>query len=321
MSERQDFRAYIALVAVYFFWGTTYLAIRIALESFAPLFLIGARFLLSGTIMLLAAWLSGAVIPRGREFWRAAACGVVVLGGGTGALVFAEQIVPSGIAALMITTGPFWMVGIESAMGGERLHFPTLGGILVGSIGVVLLFAPGGRDAAPHSGLLAGFLILQLSCVLWSLGSLMQRRQTGEAHPIVTGAVQQLATGVVFSVPALLTHSLPAHVSARSLWAGAWLVVFGSIVGYSAFVYAMHHLPVAVVTTYNYVNPIVAVALGRLFYGEPFGAREALAMGIIFVGVALVKWTTRKGGTSPLREPSPPVLHPPPETPSTSQRK
>jgi drug/metabolite transporter (DMT)-like permease len=294
LSHQKDFRAYAALIAVWFFWGTTYLAIRIALESITPLVILSVRFLISGTILMIAARLRGAALPRGRELWLTIVYGLIVLGGGTGSLIFAEQTVPSGLAALLLVTSPFWMIGLEAALGGEKPHLPTIGGILVGCIGVVLLVAPTGADAHFTRNMIPGFLILQFGCLMWCGGSLLQRRQPTKAHPVVSGAVQQLATGLAFIAPALLIPHPATTWTWRSTWALLYLVVFGSIVGYSAFIYIMEHLPVAIVTTYNYVNPVVAMILGWLFYREPFGIKEAAAMLIIFVGVAIVKWTTQK---------------------------
>jgi drug/metabolite transporter (DMT)-like permease len=133
-----------------------------------------------------------------------------------------------------------------------------------------------------------GFLVLQLGMLGWNSGSLIQRSMPTRAHPIVGGAVQQLAAGLACAPWALIAGG-QVHWSARGVGALAYLVVFGSIVGYSAFVFAMDRLPVAIVSLYNYVNPVVAVLLGYLIYGEPFGSREAFAMLIIFLGVAVVK--------------------------------
>jgi drug/metabolite transporter (DMT)-like permease len=295
-------KAWLALIAVWFFWGTTYLGIRMALESISPVHLIALRFLISGALMLIVGRLSGAHIPRGRELWLTARNGLLMLGGGTGILVFTEQWVPSGIAALIITLGAFWSVGLESLTGGERLHTPTLGGMLVGFFGVAILMAPsiteGAKSATP--GLLSGFLLLQVGCVAWSLGSILQKRQPTQAHPAISGAVQQLATGLAYLPLALL---LPQHSSGewttRSLLAMAWLVMFGSIVAYSAYVYALDHLPMSIVTTYNYVNPVVAMFLGWLVYREPFGMREVVAMLFVFTGVAIVKYTSAKPTAKP----------------------
>jgi drug/metabolite transporter (DMT)-like permease len=130
--------------------------------------------------------------------------------------------------------------------------------------------------------------VLQIGCFFWTFGSLLQRRQKNRAHPIVAGGVQQLAAGLAF-LPLALAAGVPHGVSGRSLGALFYLVVFGSIVGYSSYLYALEHLPVAVVSIYNYVNPVVAVLLGWVFYREPFGVREAVAMVIIFIGVAVVR--------------------------------
>ncbi|MGH9626817.1 MAG: EamA family transporter [Bryobacteraceae bacterium] len=295
MRDHPKFKAYSALLAVYFFWGTTYLGIRMALESFPPLMMISTRFLLSGTILLIAARLMGATLPKGRELFLTAFYGLVILGGGNGCLTFSELWIPSGLAALFITTSPFWMVGLEAALpGGERLHLPSLAGIAVGFLGVLFLVIPEAAGASAGGSVLKGFLILQLGCFLWSLGAILQRRQPTRAHPVVSGAVQQLATGLAYLGPAALMNERSVDWSERGVWALGYLVVFGSIVGYSAFVYVLRALPVAIVSTYNYVNPIVAVFLGWLFYREPFSLRHAAAMIAIFLGVALVKYHTPK---------------------------
>jgi drug/metabolite transporter (DMT)-like permease len=289
-----EYRAWLALVAVCFFWGTTYLGIRMSLECFPPATLLSLRYTASGAILLIAALLSHARIPSGRELAFTALFGIITLTIGNGALIVAEEWIPSGMASIFITTSPFWMTGVEAALPrGERLHAPTIAGMLVGLAGTIVLVS---RDAfagrsghSAHGGLLSGFLLLQLGCCGWAIGSILQRRYATTAHPVVSGAVQQLATGLFAAIPALLLERHPLHVTTRGLLAIGWLVVFGSIVGYSAFIYVMDKLPVSVVSIYNYVNPVVAVILGWLFYHEPFGVREGIGMVIIFVGVAVVK--------------------------------
>lgn len=291
MQRQAQLRAYLALAAVCLFWGTTYTAIRMALESLPPLFIVSARFLMSGSVMLIAAKLMGRGLPRGRELWLTALFGLMVLGVGNTALVLAEQWIPSGVAALFITTSPFWMVGIEAALpGGERLHWPAAGGMLVGFTGTALLALRGlGGPASDHSNYALGFLTLQLGCLGWCLGAVLQRRLKTAAHPVISGAVQQLAAGLALAIPAMVSRE-PAPVwNWRSGGALVYLAVFGSIVGYSAFIYSMDKLPVAVVSIYNYVNPVVAVILGWILFGEHFGRREAFAMVTVFLGVGLVK--------------------------------
>jgi drug/metabolite transporter (DMT)-like permease len=284
------FQAYLALAAVCFFWGTTYLGIRIALESMAPEVLMSLRYSISGGILLAGAYFSKAHLPTGRELGYTALFGVVIIGTGTGSLVFAEQWVPSGLAAVFITLSPFWMVGMEALIpGGERLHGPTIAGMLVGLTGTLLLVAPAALQEGLGGGLPRGFLLLQIGCGGWALGSILQRRHRTKAHPVVSGAVQQLATGIAFAIPAILAKPHPSTWSARGIGAVAYLVVFGSIVGYSAYILVLDRLPISVVSIYNYVNPVIAVFLGWIFFREHFGMREVIAMLIIFAGVALVK--------------------------------
>jgi drug/metabolite transporter (DMT)-like permease len=284
------FKPYLALVSIYFFWGTTYLAIRMSLESFPPMLLVSGRFILSGALMLAGALAAKARLPRGRELLATALNGVVILGVGNTCLTIAELWIPSGLAALIITTSPLWMVGIDAFLpGGERLRLPTVAGILVGALGAVLLVAPRAAGLAAGAHLWGAFLLLQLANFAWSFGSLRQRRMPGRAHPIVSGAVQQLAAGLACLPAALFKVGQPIDWRLRAAGAALYLVVFGSIVGYSAYVYALDKLPVALVSTYTYVNPIVAVFLGWLFYREPFGRLEAAGMAVIFLGVAIVK--------------------------------
>ena len=278
-----------------FFWGTTYLGIRMALETFPPLALVSLRYIISGSIMLAFARARGLYLPRGRELWVACFVGFFTLCIGNGALVFAEVIVPSGIAGLIITISPFWLVGMEALLpGGERLHAPTIGGMLVGLAGAALLVTQDVGLTAVNRNLLHGFLLLQIGMAGWCFGSIYMRRNGGKAHPVIAGAVQQIAAGLMLAPFALLIHEHPLHWSARGVTALFYLVFFGSIVGYSAYAYAMDRLPVAIVSIYPYANSVVAVFLGWLFYREPFGRREALAMVVIFAGVALVKRYSRR---------------------------
>lgn len=272
------------------FWGTTYVAIRMALESFPPLLLVCMRYVLSGAIMVAAGLIAGTRLPRGRELAAASFSGILTLGVGNGCLVFSQQLIPSGLAGLILTISPFWMVGIEALMPkGERLHGPTIAGMAIGLAGAALLFTPDFEGGGVDMSLVSGFLILQLGMAGWSFGSMYQRRRGGKVHPVVAGAVQQLAAGLAFVPLALIVPERPVDWHFRGVAALVYLVVFGSIVGYSAYAYALDRLPVAIVSIYPYVNAVVAVALGWLVYREPFGLKEAVAMAVIFAGVAVVK--------------------------------
>ncbi len=293
-SEAQPhLRSWLALFAVYIFWGTTYLGIRVALESFPPALLLGLRFTLSGSILLIAGRLFKMKLPTGAELRRTAFCGFLTLGIGTGCLCLAEQWVPSGLAALFITTSPFWMLTIDALIpGGDRFHKPVLWGMTIGLLGTLLLVVPIGGSVGLDLGsgkLALGFMVLQLGNIGWCFGSIWQRRSTTTAHPVMSGAVQQMAVGLMFLIPSYLLQGGEAHWNKQGWAAILYLSTFGSIVGYSAFLYVMETLPVAIVTTYNYVNPVVAVLLGWVFYREPLGVREFVAMAIIFLGVAVVR--------------------------------
>ncbi len=273
-------------------WGTTYLGIRISLESIPPLFLIAGRYVISGSILLAAAALGGAKLPRGRELFYTAICGIICIGIGNGLLAIAELWIPSGLAALFYTTSPFWMVGIDALLpGGKRPLISTMGGLVVGLVGVVFLIAP----AAIHQGLgsrtVAAFFLLQISGIGWVLGSLLQKRVHTRSQPFVSGAVQQAAAGLAMFIPAVLFERLPHAISMRSSLAVAYLIIFGSLVGFSSFIYAMARLPVPIVSIYTFVNPVVALFLGWLFFREPFGYSDLVAMIVIFAGIVLVRWS------------------------------
>jgi drug/metabolite transporter (DMT)-like permease len=298
LRDHPHFTAYLALICVCFFWGTTYLGIRIALDSFSPALLVCLRNLISGAITLSVAAMIGARFPRGRELWITARYGLMVIGVGNGTLAVAEQWIPTGLASLFVTTSPFWFVGIDSLLpGGERLHAPTIRGLLVGFTGVLLLVAPAAWAAVTQHTFASGgavvlaFFILQISGASWALGSLLQRNRHSRAHPFVLGGVQQLSTGLALLAPS--AFQLPsAHWTARGMGAIVYLAIFGGIVGYSCYALALSRLPLAIVSIYTYINPVVAVFLGWWVYQEHFGLREAGAMAVIFAGVAMVRRAT-----------------------------
>lgn len=304
-SHQSHRLAYLALTAVCFFWGTTYLAIRIGLESLGLLSLIGSRYLISGSILLAGAKLARIEIPRGRELWLTALCGAFGIGLGNGFLALAELYIPSGSAALFYTTAPFWMVGIDAFLPhGKRPLGATIGALAIGMLGVAYMIYP----AAVHEGMggktWPGFLMIQISASTWTAGSLLQKRVHSHAPAFVSGAVQQLAAGIACSALALRFEKMPPVLSTRASLAVAYLVVFGSIVGYSAFIYVVKTLPVAIASIYYFVNPVVAILLGWLAFREPFGVRSAVATLIVFVGVAIVRWSenVRRPSPNPIYE-------------------
>jgi drug/metabolite transporter (DMT)-like permease len=283
-------RAWIALVSVSFFWGTTYLAIRVALESFPPLLLVCYRFCLSGALMIAACRLRGYAIPPRPDMIRSILFGTLILGVGNMALTTSELYVASSFAALVVAASPFWMVGIEALFAdGERPNKPAVIGMLIGMAGVALLIVPGMVREGLRGNEWKGFLILQIGIFSWSFGSLLQKRHSTQSPPLVNAAFQQLGAGLLYIIPALLLPQKPIIWDAKGFGALVYLILFGSIVGYSSYIYALSHMPVSMVSVYPYLNVIVAAILGWLAYREPFGAKEITAMAIIFIGVGVVK--------------------------------
>ncbi len=290
MGRHPLFIPYAALASVCFFWGTTYVAIKMALEMFPPIVLVAARFLISGGALLLYAKLRGDIFPPRPLLIRTSLNGAITLGIANGCVVFAETFIPSGMAALFITTTPFWMTFTEAIIpGGVPLHRPTILGMLVGFMGVAVLIGPDALSHNPDLSLFWGFLLLQFGNFGWSTGSILQKRLPPASSPWITGGLQQLTVGLIYLIPVLILQPTLHEVSSRGVGAFIYLIIFGSFVGYSSYIIALQRLPVAIVSIFTYVNPIVAVILGWLIYREAFGWRETLAMGIIFLGVWLVK--------------------------------
>jgi drug/metabolite transporter (DMT)-like permease len=296
--------AYVALAAVCFFWGTVYLGFRIAVEDFGVPILMGVRFFSAGAVTLLVARAVGAKMPSLREFLVTAFYGIIILGLGIGTLAFAVQWIPSGLVAILNTTSPFWMIGVEALLpGGDRPNLPTLAGMLAGLAGTLLLVAPDAVQQGFGGAIFVSFLILQLGCGGFAFGSILERRHATTTHPIVNGAVQELATGLVFLIPALLLPHPPIHWTARGVTAILYLIVFGGIVAYSSYLYAMRHLPVSLVSIFTYINPAVALVAGSLIYGERLKARYLVSMAIIFAGVLIVNRYSGRGSRSAGIEP------------------
>lgn len=231
----------------------------------------------------------GTPLPRWRDIWLTGFFGFLVLGVGNSCLTLSEQLIPSSLAALFISISPIWMVCMEAAFpDGERLKRGTIAGMLISMGGAGLLVGPDIFSQGFHGNNWKGFLLLQLGGISWGLGSILQRRHKADIQPVASAAIQQLAAGLFFAPVALLERQ-PIHWDVKGIGALWYLVVFGSIVGYTSYVIALNRLPISFSSLYTYVNPVVAAILGWLFYREPFGWREVAAMCVIFLGVAIVK--------------------------------
>ena len=292
MARRERIAAYGAWVAVCIFWGTTYLAIRVGLETMPPMVFAGTRFLLAGALVLLfmLGW-RGARLPLGREWLDLSVVGLMLLGVGTGLVVWAEQWVPSGPAALLVATSPFWVAGLERARrDGERSSPRAIIGMIVGFCGLALLVAPGLFGASLDGHYILGMLALQVACASWSAGSVYAKHHQAHVAPMMAAGVQMLVAGFALTLIGTVTGEWSeVRFSARTLTAFLYLIVFGSIVAYGSYTYAIQKLPLSIVSTYSYINPVIAVLLGWIVLAEPLGWRVIGATSIILGGVALVK--------------------------------
>jgi drug/metabolite transporter (DMT)-like permease len=284
--------AYAAFATVCIVWGTTYLAIAVAIETIPPLTLTFMRFVFAGIVMLgFAAW-RGERIPREpRVLLNLALIGFLMVGVGNLAVVWAEEWVPSGIAALFVATAPFWMAVLEALRrGGERIQPRTAVGMLIGFVGVALLVNPKGAGGAFDRNFVLGAIAIQLGSIGWQLGSVRRKYYLKDVPLMASAALQMLFGGIIVAIVAFAIGE-PARLSfnTRTLSAFVYLTLFGSILAYSAYVYALAHLPTSKSSLYAYVNPVVAVILGWLILDEALTWVSVVAMCVILGGVALVQ--------------------------------
>ncbi len=307
--KREQSIAYAAFAIVCIVWGTTYLAIRIALDTVPPLLLTGSRFTIAGLIMLLVSRLRGEAIPRDfRTLANLTFVGFLLVAVGNLAVVWAEQWVPSGLAALLVATAPFWMAIIEAfRAGGERLGTQGAVGMLIGFAGVAMLVMPGGGAGATwSSAFLLGALAIQVGGFGWQYGSAYSKYRMKGVPLLASAALQMLSGGIIVTIAGLAIGEAPRFaLTPRTFAAMAYLTLFGSVLAYSAYVYALAHMRTTLSSLYAYVNPIVAVFLGWLILNEPLTWMSVVAMVIILAGVGLVQTAGR--AKSAAVEPAVPV--------------
>lgn len=290
ISITQRHKAYAAWLSVCFFWGTTYLAIRIGVAYLPPALLAGIRWTTAGLVFLAYLRLKGQAWPNRGELCHMALIGVLLLVVANGCVVWAEQWVPSGLTALIVATLPLWVAGIEAALpGGGRLTWRKLTGILLGFAGLVVLFYPDLKAGADPAYLKGTVALLVAPCA-WAIGSSYAKNHGLSVDPLMAAAVQMVVAGAVLVlIGSGLGEWGRIQVTAAGVGAMAYLIVFGSIVGYGSFVYALAHLEATKVSLFAYVNPVIAVLLGWLILDERLDAFVALATVLVFAGVVLVK--------------------------------
>jgi drug/metabolite transporter (DMT)-like permease len=307
--------------AIYVVWGSTYLAIRVAIDSIPPFLMAGARFLVAGAALYAWSRLRGAPAPTRRQWTTGAIVGAFLLLGGNGGVVWAEQRVASGVAALLVATVPLWIVVLEWMRGGKRPGLGTAAGVALGLAGLGLLVEPGGLMGGGRIDTL-GVVVLVAASLSWSIGSLYSRSHASADNPLLGSGVQMLMGGawlVLFSLVTGDAMRLDASaVTGRSLLALLYLILFGSLVGYTAYIWLLGVTTPSRVATYAYVNPVVAVFLGWLILDEPVTTRVLVAAGVIVAAVALI---TTRSSSAPKRpalresesEPEPEPVRPEPK--------
>lgn len=295
MSIQRKEKAWLlaAFASVYILWGSTYLAIRYAIETIPPFLMAGIRFILAGLILCGWARVRGSAWPTARQWRIAAITSCMLFVGGNGAVVWAEQRVPSSLAALFVAVAPLVTVLLDWLRpGGTRPDVPTQLGLLIGFIGVVLLINPGAKaDAATQIDPL-GLAVLAGGTLAWSLGSLYSRYEKGSDSPFMAAGANMLAGGLGLLILAWFSREFtkfaPHAISVRSVLALLYLVIFGALVGFTAYMWLLRHTTAAKAMTYAYVNPVVALILGWAIADEPITLRICVSALIIIMGVIAI---------------------------------
>jgi drug/metabolite transporter (DMT)-like permease len=304
------------LAVLYVVWGSTYLAIRIAIETMPPLLMASIRFLIAGLLLYIFSIRRGDVDGTdrpGRRQWMAALIvGGLLLAGGNGGVSFGEQYISSGLAALLVATVPLWMVLLSHIVGHERIIWPVAVGIAIGLFGVAVLAQPSG--GGNH---LVGVVAVLLAAMMWAAGSVYARNAPLPRRPLVATSLEMLCGAAVLAIAGVAIGEPGrvhlSQVSMRSILAVAYLVVFGSIVAFSCYVWLLKTTRPSIAGTYAYVNPAVAVVLGWAILGEPLSLRIIIGGGIIILAVALIVTarSVRMPGTPRRQEAATPDAVPP----------
>ncbi|PYO42791.1 MAG: EamA family transporter [Gemmatimonadetes bacterium] len=288
-------KALVAYLIVCVVWGSTYLAIRVGVGVLPPFLFAGLRFVIAGLLLLAVALALGDTLPRRAVDWRTQAIvGVLLLAGGNAFVVWAEQYIASGIASIFVVTVALWMAFFDAIIpgGSGDLNWRVVAGLVLGFLGTTLLV--GASPAEILRADLRGPIALTCASASWSIGSVYGKRHHTETSPYIGAAIQMVVGGAATAlVGTLLGEWSRWHLTGRGVGALAYLVVFGSIVGYSAYTYALRNASATIIGTYAYVNPVIAVLLGWLILREPVTARTFLAMALIIGAVVWIQFSHR----------------------------
>lgn len=281
-----------AFAAVYVIWGSTYLGIRYAIESFPPFFMAGTRFLAAGLILYLTGRLKGAPVPEIKEIKTSTIAGFLLLVLGNGGLVWAEQRIPSSVAALLITIEPVWIVLLLWMFKTDnKPNVLTWIGILIGLAGMIFLTGTGAGKDLVKADSLSIFAIL-ISTLAWAFGSIYGTRAKFPSSPLVATGLQMLSGGIILLIISYFSGEFTninlESVSSKSLWAFVYLIIFGSLIGFTAYAYLLKEAHPSQVSTYAYVNPVIAVILGVFVGNEKLTTQTMFAGGLIIVAVMVI---------------------------------
>ncbi len=280
-SNRLPAAVLFSLAAVYVIWGSTYFAIRVAVAAWPPLLLVGTRFIVAGVLLFAFMRWRGAALPTRRQWLHAAIVGLLLLGGGNGFVTIAEQWVSSSLAAAIVATAPLWVALLSGFLGQWPSRAEWLG-IVIGFAGVLLLNLEGEMRANP-----LGALALVAAPLCWSLGSVLSRRLTLPDGAMGTAA-EMLSSGVIITLGGLLRGERLEALTVPAVGAWLYLVVFGSLVAFSAYMYLIRNVRPALALSYAYVNPVVAVGLGMALGGETLTGVGLAGIAVILVGVVFI---------------------------------
>ena len=284
------YKAYLSYISVCIFWGTTYLAIKIGVSEIPPFLFAGIRWFTAGAILTPFFFLKGKKLPGLKELLHITITGICLVGISNALLSEAEQWLPSGISSLIITTIPFWIVGMEAILpSGPRLNIKIISGLLLGLSGVILII---GNDlhSLTDKSFITGVLVLFCSMIAWSFGSVFSKYKKIKVDLFFGVALEMLIAGALqICAGFILGEGSKFFLDEKGILALVYLIIFGSIIGYSSYIYAITHLPLTFVSTYAYVNPIIALVLGWLVLGEEMNWLIILAAVVIFIGVTVVR--------------------------------
>ena len=290
-QKQHRFRVALCFALVYVFWGSTYLAIKIAVEQIPPALMGGSRFLIAGPIMLAWCALTGRTIKISKhDFLRVAAIGLLLLTGGNVLLGWSEKYVDSGLAALIVAVVPIWVALIEGfILKGDRLRGRGWLGLVLGIAGLIVLLWPDLRNTSAERAKLLAAGVLLFGSLSWTIGSIVSRRVKLGIGPFAATGWEMTIAGTVNMLISIAIGDF-RHVvwTPRGVGAIFYLVVFGSMVGFTAYIWLLEHVPTPKVATYAYVNPVVAVFLGWLIAGEQLNWYIGAGMVVIVAAVALV---------------------------------